>query len=278
MSTTTKNGKNVGYRLLAALFALACVGAFFIPMKVLGYFNGSFTLSNSTFLYKIVLDLVQSELKLFGFLPAFASGATILSVSTTIALYFFVLTLVIGFVTSFIAIFARKKAPALVRFAAFMITLGAAAQTVTLPLITTYYSNLTPTVDLYSLIFTCAFVFFYFVLMLAKLKSGAWIRATQFIITLAVTASLFLAFIVEGHALPLLWQKRNCIESSSLRQSVSFALTSSFRQSPPSKKRARFLTSYVSFWLRSLRSASYLSNSSAIWKANLASSSRLPQP
>ncbi len=201
MSTTTKNGKNVGYRLLAALFALACVGAFFIPVKVLGYFNGSFTLSKSTFLYKIVLDLVQSDLKLFGFLPAFASNATLLSVSTTIVLYFFVLTLLIGFITSFIAIFARKKAPAIVRFAAFMITLGAAAQTVTLPLITTYESYLTSTVDLYSLIFTCAFIFFYFVLMLAKLKGGAWIRATQFIITLAVTTSLFLAFIVEGSAL-----------------------------------------------------------------------------
>lgn len=202
MSATIKNGKkNVGYRLLAALFALACVGAFFIPFKALGFFYGEFQISKPSMLYQIVIDLVTSEFKLFGFLPAFATDADLLPVCTTIVLYFFVLTLVIGFITSFIAIFARKKAPAAVRFAAFMITCGAAAQTVSLPLISTYKSYLDPTADLYAVIFTGAFVLFYFVLMLAKLKGGAWIRATQFLITLAVTASLFFAFVVEGHLL-----------------------------------------------------------------------------
>ena len=66
MSKTTQK-KNVSYRLLAVLLLAACVSAFFLPFAFLG-------VSEPKTLISAIKALLESNEKLFGFLPVLTSG------------------------------------------------------------------------------------------------------------------------------------------------------------------------------------------------------------
>ena len=192
-----KAKKNVSYRLLAVLLVAACVVLVVLPMKVLGSFQGYFVVGEFA-LYEVAQDIFDSGMKLWGVLPTFCDDSTYLGVAAALALYVFAATIVVAFVCAFIAIFTSKKAPALVRFATFVITWGAAAYSLCILCITSYSSVTKLTFDWLTTGIALGAAFFYFVLQIAHTGKAAWFNAIHFILSLAYTAGLMLAFTYEG--------------------------------------------------------------------------------
>lgn len=195
-----KAKKNVSYRLIAALLAVACVAFVFLPLKVLGGVAGYFAHTEMA-LYEVATDIFDSGIKLWGFLPSFCEESW-LGIAATLSLYAFALTLVVGFICSFIAIFT-KKAPGLVRFSTFILTWGAAIYAATLFAVSAFTSSATKfldkaTFDWYTIGLTIAGLVLYFFLQIAHTGKAAWFNAVHFLCSVLYAGLLALAFTYEG--------------------------------------------------------------------------------
>lgn len=193
-----KAKKNVSYRLLAVLLVAACVVLVVLPIKVLGSYQGFFAVGEFA-LWEVARDIFDSGVKLWNVLPSFCTD-TYLGIAATLALYVFAATIVVAFICAFIAIFTRKKAPALVRFATFVITWGSATYALSVLCITSYSNVVELTFDWLTTGIALGAAFFYFVLQIAHTGKAAWFNAIHFILSLAYTAALILAFTHEGYA------------------------------------------------------------------------------
>lgn len=188
-----KVNKKVGYRLLAALFAIVCVGFIFLPINVL---KAGFTLEQTTLL-KLVPELLKSETKLFGFLPVFLEGMSIVGTAANAVLYALILALVISFILAVIAIFV-KNPDGLVITVVFFVTWVAAAYGICILCISSYISA--PFFDLYPIGLALVGAFFYWILMLVKTGGNAWMNTVHFLFSLAISAMLILAVTFDGKA------------------------------------------------------------------------------
>lgn len=199
MSMTTKTEapkqkKNVGYRLLAALVFIACVAVLFLPIST---FTSAWAIEKQT-LIKTIKAIFASDVKMFGVLPVLVAGNGILAISANVALYLFALAIVVAVICSFIAIFARKKAPGLIRTALFLYTWGCAAYALSILCISDYINNVKVTFDVITIAIAVAGALFYFFLMLAKIGKAAWLCAVHFLLSLAVSGLLILAMTFDG--------------------------------------------------------------------------------
>ena len=105
--------KNVGYRIFAALFLLACVAVLFLPIKT---FVSAWVLNEQTLL-ETFKAMFASDVKLFGVLPALISGNGDLVLVANLAIYLFALRLLLTIIFAFFAIVSRKAAPRRLRLA-----------------------------------------------------------------------------------------------------------------------------------------------------------------
>lgn len=193
-SQTEKVNKKVGYRLLAALFAIVCVGFIFLPINVV---KGEFSLEQTTLL-KLVPELLKSETKLFGFLPVF-TGTSLLGTAVSLVLYALIAALVISFILAIISIFV-KNPDGLVITVVFFVTWGAAAYALSILILSSYINFLTMTFDLYAIGLAVVGAFFYWILMLVKTGGSAWMNTLHFFFSLAISAALFLAITYDSSA------------------------------------------------------------------------------
>ncbi len=193
---TQKKKRNVGYRLIAALFAVVCIGFCFLPVNV---FGKALALQEKA-LWKIAIDVVKSDTKLFGFLPVLA-GTSTLGVGASVALYLLATVLVVGVVLCIIAIFTAKKSPALLRTATFVVTVGVAVYALSVVSITAYMAKLAISFDIWSLVLAGVGAVLYFALMLAKVGNVAWLNALQIVFSTLVCAATMLAVVYDGHIL-----------------------------------------------------------------------------
>ena len=187
-----KVNKKVGYRLLAALFAIVCVGFIFLPINVL---KGTFTLEQTTLL-KLVPELLKSETKLFGFLPVL-TGTSLLGTVASLVLYALILALVISFILAVIGIFV-KKPDGLVITVVFFVTWVAAAYALSILILTSYINTVVITFDWMSIGLAVVGAFFYWILMLVKTGGNAWMNTIHFFFSLAISAALILAITYNG--------------------------------------------------------------------------------
>lgn len=199
MSKTTKTEapkqkKNVGYRLLAALVFIACVAVLFLPIST---FTSAWAIEKQT-LIDTVKAIFASDVKMFGVLPVLVEGSGVLAISANVALYLFALAIIVAVILSFIAIFARKKAPCLIRTSLFLYTWGCAAYALSILCLTSYLNTIKITFDLYTTAIAIGCALFYFFLMLAKIGKSAWLCAVHFWLSLAVSALLILAMTLDG--------------------------------------------------------------------------------
>lgn len=192
-----KAKKNVSYRLLAVLLIAACAVLVVLPVKVFASIQGYFFLGELA-LWEVARDILDSGMKLWGVLPTFCDDTNYLSIAAALALYVFAASIVVGFLCSFVAIFSRKKAPALVRFASYVIAWGSAAYAICTICITSYYGE--AVFDKIAIAVAAGVAFFYFVLQLANTGKAAWFNAIHFLLSLAYTGSLILAFTYNGEA------------------------------------------------------------------------------
>ncbi|MBQ8230019.1 MAG: hypothetical protein IJZ32_04940 [Clostridia bacterium] len=188
--------QNVGYRLLAALFAVVCIGFCFLPIHV---FGKAFAMQEQA-LWKIVIDIVKSDTKIFGFLPVLTGTSTI-GIGASAALYLLVAAILVGVVLCIIALFTAKKSPALLRTAAFVVTVGAAVYALSVVCISAYAAKLAVKFDVWSLVLAGAGAALYFALMLAKVGNVAWLNAMQIVFSTLVCGAAMLAVVYDGHLL-----------------------------------------------------------------------------
>ncbi len=191
--------KNAGYRVFAALLALLAVGVFFIPDV---FVRVSISEANNTIsLQKVMLfDTVMSVIKgqvpftWFGFLPSFYHAGSFIDTYANGILYYFALSMVLTFLIGFIAIFCKKKSPAMLRTAAFFF---ATAIFLLFSLELTFYYQVYGADVLqyvkasYYLIATVAFaLFLYFILGCIKLKKKVWMNLLNCLLAMLVIAGL----------------------------------------------------------------------------------------
>lgn len=190
----TKNGKNVGYRILAAVLAALCVAVFFLPVKVIVGVYGLETKS----LFEVLKSMSGAEYKLFGFLSAF-TGSTALGTCASICLYGFLLCLVAALVLSILAICLGKKAPLLTGIAVFVFTWGVAMYALSVLIITSYLSTIAITFDAVTISLAVIGALTYFSLMILKLGKTAIINGAIFLLALVFSGCVFLGITHNGY-------------------------------------------------------------------------------
>ena len=191
MSKTTQK-KNVSYRLLAVLLLAACVGAFFLPFAVIvAGVAGNITTDSKT-LINIIKALIDSGEKLFGFLPVLTKGGlSELTLAVGLIVWAFPLTLVIAGVLSLVALFAKKKAPKLVRTALYFMTAGSALYALSIAMAPAFTHGKV-VFDLFSVVLFAVGAVFYFILMFPKTGKAAWMNGIHLVLSLAVAVCLML--------------------------------------------------------------------------------------
>ncbi len=112
--------KKGGYRVLAFLSLLLCVGILLLPINV---FIEAWTVSAQSIALDSLSELFASDVKVFGFLPAFVDGTEIVELVANLTLYVLLLATVVAVVLSIIALITGKRC--LVRTALFLIVWGA---------------------------------------------------------------------------------------------------------------------------------------------------------
>lgn len=202
MKNTSQTAKNVGYRVFAAILAAFAVGIFFLPCVTNVVVGSSITLSKG-FLYKTVITLFNGEAprSLFNVLPAIYDPSNSLGLFANCIFYFFLLCTVIAFVLSVIAIFCKKKSPALLRTATYFFAVGCVLFAVSE--FTYYYRvqifEITEIELLIHNIFLLApafvLVLFYFVLACIKLRKTMWRNILNGLLSLIVFCAL--AMVIE---------------------------------------------------------------------------------
>lgn len=189
-----KTNKKVGYRLLAALFAILCVGIIFLPINVL---KGTFTLEQTTLL-KLVPELLKSETKLFGFIPVL-TGTSVLGAAAGLVLYALILGLVVSFILAVIGVFV-KNPEGLATTVVFFVTWVAAAYAISILCVTNYIDTVAMAFDWTVIGLAVVGAFFYWILMLVKTGGSAWLNTLHFLFSLAVSAAMILALVYDGAA------------------------------------------------------------------------------
>lgn len=185
--------KNVGYRIIAALFFLACVAVLFLPIST---FTSAWVLEEQTLL-ETFKAMFASEAKLFGVLPALVSGTGSLELYANLAIYLFAICLVVTLFVSLFAILSRKSAPRRTRLAILFFTIGCAVYATVIYTFTSYTA--TAKFDLITSALTAAGMVAFFILAVIKVGKGAWISGIQFLLS-AVFAVLLILSLVKDRA------------------------------------------------------------------------------
>ena len=181
--------KNVLARLFCAILAALSVAVFFLPIVIL---TNAKILSASIF--SQISELLGSEIKLFGILPALMDSSYAPGQLATMSLYGFALAMVLTFVCGFIGIFCSKKAPAMLRTTVCFFTLGFAIYTVTTLAVVYFYIN-KMVIDLICIAGTAIGFLLCLILCVAKFGKKGWSSFVQLFLSFVVSVALILATI-----------------------------------------------------------------------------------
>lgn len=180
--------KNALARVFSALLAAISVAVLFLPIKLM-----TGTAVDSVAIFKKFGELFKSDYKLFGILPTLADTASVVGQLAAISFYVFLLGLVLTVVFGIVGIFCSKKAPSMLRTALCFFTLGFAVHTVT-----TMACEGAFKVDLIPVALTAVGVVLCLILGVAKLGKKGWVNFLQFVLSIAVAASLIFVVAKEN--------------------------------------------------------------------------------
>ena len=214
----TKN-KSGGYQFLSFLILLACVGVLFVPIST---FQVDARVQAQPIITTIQMMLDSGE-TVFGFLPVLHQTTGILNFSMNTAFYTLVITVVIAFFLSLIAVFSKKSAGGIIRTALSFLMWGNIIYAMSILCITTYTGDKIE-FDLYTSIIAAVFTFIYFVLMFIKLGKNGWFSIMQYLFVLVAGALLIMATTLEGMEL----NSANELEKNILFGVLGFTLLNLF--------------------------------------------------
>ena len=200
--------RNIFYRIVAILLALAPVAVFyFLETKVLTLSNG-FALENHKLL-DLFIKMFSEEgfavSKLFGVIPMMTASNSVLGITASVMLYLIPVSMVVCIIAGIVAIFARKAAPTITRMI-LLIEFGTYTGYALSMLLPYAYCgmNIVETLD-YAILGAAAFALVMFV-VLAAVKSGkrAFVGLLIFLLTVASAGVVLYAICVENAAVKAL--------------------------------------------------------------------------
>ncbi|MBQ8446973.1 MAG: hypothetical protein IJX31_04260 [Clostridia bacterium] len=192
-NVSVKTGKSsFVYRTIAALIAIACVAAFFLPYTIFASSpNGLVTTELK--LYELFEHISDAPYKFLSVIPLFTNPKSVLGLAGGLITYVLMLALVVAFIFAVITLIFGKKVKRLVSLSIIVYTWGAALYMIAVTSITCYLP-IKIAFDTNSIILALIGTFVYFILMYATLDKKLYIlNSVRFFLVLAFTVCLFLA-------------------------------------------------------------------------------------
>ncbi len=208
-NVSVKTGKSsFVYRTIAALIAIACVAAFFLPYTIFASSpNGLVTTELK--LYELFEHISDAPYKFLSVIPLFTNPKSVLGLAGGLITYVLMLALVIAFIFAVITLIFGKKVKRLVSLSIIVYTWGAALYMIAVTSITCYLP-IKIVFDVNSIILALIGTFVYFVLMYASLgKKLCILNSVRFFLVLAFTVCLFLAITFDYHLVRKLLAEAN---------------------------------------------------------------------
>ena len=192
-NVSVKTGKSsFVYRTIAALIAIACVAAFFLPYTIFASSpNGLVTTELK--LYELFEHISDAPYKFLSVIPLFTNPKSVLGLAGGLITYVLMLALVVAFIFAVITLIFGKKVKRLVSLSIIVYTWGAALYMIAVTSITCYLP-IKIAFDTNSIILALIGTLVYLVLMYASLgKKLCILNSVRFFLVLAFTVCLFLA-------------------------------------------------------------------------------------
>ncbi len=204
-----KKKKNVFYRLLALLLAIAPIALFyFLEIKTMAYQEGAYLIENNKLLdlfIKLFSEEGAAVSKLFDIVPL-TMPAGILGISINVFLYLIPVSMVVCVFAALIALFCGKAAPAMARFILFVIFGVYTGYALSLLLPYAYNGqDVMATLDYVVLGLAGGALFLYFILSLVKSGARAFVGLLIFLLTVASAGVIIYAISVENAAIKTLF-------------------------------------------------------------------------
>ena len=197
-TNTQKQKKNVGYRLLAALFIVLSVVALFLPFKFILFKETAYTTESMSFINALNTAFASETSP---FLNEFMS---VVGLFTGLSFYAVLVVVALSVILGIIAISSAKKAPALVRTMSFFLMWAFLAYTLSVVIINIFVAStadkfsLGDSLDIIALVFAIVFAFFYFLLALIKNGKSVWTEAIHFVLTAIYSVLIIVALTLRG--------------------------------------------------------------------------------
>ena len=192
-NVSVKTGKSsFVYRTIAALIAIACVAAFFLPYTIFASSpNGLVTTELK--LYELFEHISDAPYKFLSVIPLFTNPKSVLGLAGGLITYVLMIALVIAFIFAVITLIFGKKVKRLASLSIIVYTWGAALYMIAVTSITCYLP-IKIAFDVNSIILALIGTLVYLVLMYASLgKKLCLLNSVRFFFVLAFTVCLFLA-------------------------------------------------------------------------------------
>ncbi len=224
-----KKKKNIFYRLLALILAIAPIAVFyFLEMKTLAYKEGAFIVENSKLL-DLFIKMFSEEgfavSKLFNVVPLMTTNTSILGISASVMLYLVPVSMVVCLLAAIIALFCGKAAPSIARFIIYVEFGVYTGYALSLLLPYAYYGqDIMATLD-YVILGIAAFTLVLYVIMSA-IKSGAraFVGLLIFLLTVASAGVIIYAISVENAAIKTLFAENALYKWITLGVVCAYAL------------------------------------------------------
>ncbi len=199
MSETMKNApvqkgqSTIAYRIIAAIVAIACAAAFFLPFTIFAghpLMPGLVTAEKK--LYELFELMPDAPFKLFGFIPMFANPDGVLGLASGLVTYVLIASLAIAFVLAVLAVIIGKKSEMLAFLATIVFTWGAALYMIAVVSISCYLP-MKIIFDTSAILMAALGTIAFFAIMFAKLGKLSLLNGVRFLLTLGFTVCLFLS-------------------------------------------------------------------------------------
>ena len=190
-NSSMKKWQALSYRGIAAVIAIACVAAFFLPYTIFASAPGLITAEEK--LYKLFELLPDAPYKFMGFIPLFTNPKSVLGLAVGLVPYVLVIALAVACVLAVISMIFGKKAEFLLFLSAMIYTWGAALYMIAVVSISCYLP-MKIIFDVSASPLAAIGTLAYVAIMLVKLgKQLCILNSVRFLLTLAFTVCLFLA-------------------------------------------------------------------------------------
>lgn len=191
-NTSIRKWQSLSYRAIAAVVAIACVAAFFLPYTIFASTPiGLMTAEKK--LYELFELIPDAPYKFMGFIPLFTNPKGVLGLAGGLVPYVLAIALAVAFVFAVIAVILGRKAEFLLFLSALIYTWGAALYMIAVVSISCYLP-MKIIFDVSAIALAAIGTLAYVAIMFVKLgKQLCILNSVRFLLTLGFTICLFLA-------------------------------------------------------------------------------------